>query len=353
MGLNRSRDIVLMLACALLLTLALLPVQKRSPVGPNSSEELAQEMKPVQEPDPVEETIFYRAREATEAMNKHYADIEKTVEIVESESRGKANNRAGADTHTANKQNAGIDKTAETDRSKLEAERNRAQAVLRSVGVEHPLLPLIQGSTWLYSVSGHQRLIPGEKWTMKVAKVPSDDEPGLLEVGFDDDKSLINVWLDKGTVRIDNLPFVEPLEFFGNRPASVDGEFLPVASRIIKDAVWTHEYKRNVLYKYRNKAGKLQEILAQARQRDRARETGLSQVIVPAGRFTAYCVSWLSRIQIRAEERLVLKRLTSEPYRRETMWLAPDMGIIRRKIEYLGEETKSIYFDLISYMRPK
>ncbi|MCP4678824.1 MAG: hypothetical protein GY854_25720 [Deltaproteobacteria bacterium] len=217
---------------------------------------------------------------------------------------------------------------------------------------EHTYFPLIEDSIWTYNVTGNKKLIPGETWTMRVVKAPSADRSGILEVGFDGSHNLINIWREDGSIRLDGLPFVEPIEFFGNRATAVTGEFLPHPDRMVEDAVWNHDFKRNILYSYRDDNGNPHEILGQALQRDRAKAEGVSHVVVPAGRYEAYSVSWISRIDIKADKRVVLEQLTAEPYRRETMWVVPGIGFVKREIHFQGKENRSITFHLVKYSRP-
>jgi hypothetical protein len=89
-------------------------------------------------------------------------------------------------------------------------------------------------------------------------------------------------------------------------------------------------------------------------QTDRAQAKHAERIATPLGIFDTRKVIWLSRVKIKVKGRPLLEKLTSEPYRRETMWIAAGYGIIRRKIEYLGDKQskKSVLFDLIKYNRP-
>ena len=77
------------------------------------------------------------------------------------------------------------------------------------------------------------------------------------------------------------------------------------------------------------------------------------RIVAPFGHFETRPVSWLSRLEIKIDGRPVLETLTTEPFRRETVWLAEGYGIIRRQIEYLGVEKKQVTFDLARYWRPE
>jgi hypothetical protein len=106
-----------------------------------------------------------------------------------------------------------------------------------------------------------------------------------------------------------------------------------------------------IIHKYQDKFGIQQEQMAKAVQKDRAKAGKFESVEVPAGRFNAYCIRWRSRISIKVKGRPVLEALTTEPYRRETMWISPGIGIVKRIVAYLknGRVTDHIVFELVSY----
>ncbi len=337
MAASKYRDVALILILGLLLVLAILPTRESTPpalpADEGTSAPAVASSRPESRPESRSQArdVISKARAAADAMNRHYSELEKTVET--------------------------LDPDGDDGENKDEAEAPPRSAIPERQlalpeGIVHPLLPFVEGSEWSYSVSGHKRLIPGELWTMRVVREPNAREPGVLEMGFNDNLSPVHVWLDGGSVRIEGLPHVEPVEFFGNKPVDVSGEFLPVAARVVRDAVWIQDFKRHVLYRFSDDKGKTHETLAEARQWDRAQVRGVESVVVPAGRYDAYRVTWLSRIEIRAEGRPVFKQLTADPYRRESMWIVPNIGFVRRQIEYIGKEVRLISFDLAHYSRP-
>ncbi len=335
---SKYRDVALILILGLLLVLAIVPTRESTPrVSPAEEDTKAPAVassRPESRPKSRSQArdVVSKARAAADAMSRHYTELERTVETLHGDGEDGAKDHA----------EEAIPRGAIPERQLALPE-----------GIVHPMLPFVVGSEWRYSVSGHKRLIPGEIWTMRVVREPRSSEPGVLEMGFNDNLSLVHVWLDGGSVRIEGLPHIEPVEFFGNKPVDISGEFLPVAARVVKDAVWIQDFVRHVLYRFLDDKGKTHEVLAKARQWDRAQVRGVEPVVVPAGRYDAYRVSWLSRIEIRAEGRPVFKQLTADPYRRESMWIVPNVGFVRRQIEYVGKEVRLISFDLAHYFRPK
>jgi hypothetical protein len=219
--------------------------------------------------------------------------------------------------------------------------------------IPHEYMPLVPGSSWVYRVSGPKNFALGDTWAMKIVSSPREGEPGIVQVGFDDKKETANVWLDGAALRFDGLPFNEPVEFLGNRPTATTGEFLPAGERIGPGAVWIHETRRDVTYQYRDERGKPTDLKAQAKQKDRALAQEFETITVPAGNFSGWRVAWISRIEISAKGRPVLKELTLEPFRKETMWLVSGIGVVKRKIDYTGYRGAQISFDLIRYDRPE
>ena len=106
-----------------------------------------------------------------------------------------------------------------------------------------------------------------------------------------------------------------------------------------------------MVYRYTDAKGREVEERARATERDRAQAGKFEALVVPAGRFGAHRIEWLSRVAIKSEGRPVLAYLTTEPYRKETMWLAPGIGIIRRNIVYIldGKVKHTIQFNLLNY----
>ncbi len=231
--------------------------------------------------------------------------------------------------------------------------RIRPGAAKPAQGVDHLFWPLVEGSEWIYRVEGPDDLNLAETWSMKVTRVPADEEPGEIEMGFGEEMVAYGVWKDGESIRLDGLPFVEPLQFRGNRPTAVDGSFLPFSSAMIESAVWKHIYKRDVVHKSPDKHGVIHMQKAGGEQTDRAIVGEMEVIIVAAGRFEALRIDWLGRLELRADGRTVLAGLTTEPFRFETTWMAKGIGIVRRRVEYPApNENKVITFDLVRYDRP-
>ncbi len=219
--------------------------------------------------------------------------------------------------------------------------------------IPHEYLPLVPGSAWVYRVRGPEKFVPDETWTLRLLSAPRGEEPGEVEVGFGTKLARAKIWHDSDVLRFGGLPLVEPVEFIGNRPTDVAGEFLPIAERILQGAVWTQDSERDVMYTYRDKRGKVHRVEAHAKQRDRALVEDFENITLPVGMYRACRVFWLSRIEIKAKGRPVLQDLTSEPFRREKMWIVSGIGIVRRRVEYPGYRAAQIAFDLVSYDRPE
>jgi hypothetical protein len=226
--------------------------------------------------------------------------------------------------------------------------REKAEVPQAQTDAHHRLLPLVPGTTWVYTVTGPDRLVPSDTWTMRIVSAPRDGQAGRVEAGFGNRLKLFDIYEAGGGVRFEGLPFFEPIEFNGIPPRSYEGELLPHAARVVEGAVWTKSSKREILYKYTDKKGRPFEARAKATQRDRARASKFETVVVGAGRFGAHRVEWLSRVAIKTKGRSVLAYLTTEPYRREVMWLAPGIGIVSRNISYVsrGTDVESILFNL-------
>ena len=229
----------------------------------------------------------------------------------------------------------------------------RPGAAKPAKGVEHLFWPLVEGSEWIYQVEGPDDLNLAKTWSMKITRVPADEKPGEIEMGFGEEMVAYGVWKEGESISLEGLPFVEPLQFRGDRPTAVDGSFLPFSSAMIEGAVWKHIYKRDVVHESPDKHGVIHMQKAVGEQVDRAMAGVMEVVIVAAGRFDALRIDWLGRLELRAGARTVLAGLTTEPFRFETTWMAKGIGIVRRRVEYpTPNENKVITFDLIRYDRP-
>jgi hypothetical protein len=321
---NRFRDGVLILGVLVLVALAFIPEGKDRAAGDPSSPHTTQPAS-TDDADSEHGDLIYKAKKAVDKTNRYYSDLENKVKRSD------------------------VFKTG----AEAKAPGKLFNRISPAMQVPHRFLPLIPESKWVYWVSGHEDLVSEQKWTMEVVTAPDEKGQGVLEVGFEDHRSRADVWLANGSIKIDGLPFVEPERFLGNRSEKVIGEFLPLADRIIDDAVWIHQYQREAIYDYYNRKGRPVKALATVLQKDRAKASGLEKILTRAGTFQALRVLWLSRVEITVKGRPVLEKLTTEPYRKEIMWLAPGYGIVRREIEYIGDETKKVTFDLVDYSRPR
>jgi hypothetical protein len=210
------------------------------------------------------------------------------------------------------------------------------------------LFPLVPGITWTYRVAGPDNIVPSANWVQRVVSEPEGDSAGIVEVGFEGRRTIARLYENRGALLFDGLPFTEPLEIGGAVPAAMSGELFPQAVRVVEGAVWSMTSTRQVLHKHRDGEGDAKAQMAEAFQKDRAQVKQFDTVVVPAGRFGAYRIEWLSRVDIRAQGRPVLEELTTEPYRQERMWVAPGIGIVKRVIDYLrgGRIRETIIFEL-------
>ena len=210
------------------------------------------------------------------------------------------------------------------------------------------VIPLIPGSVWQYQVFGDEKLVPEESWTFRIVNAPKEHLPGTAEVRFGKEVTVAELHVNDGSIRIDDFPLVAPIELAGTRTTSADGELLPPQVRMIEGAVWNEIQHRELIYTYRDKKGVSHSVNANAVIRNRAHVREFEQIVVPAGQFGAYRVEWISRVDIKAEGRPILEHLTAAPYRRETMWIATGIGIVKRDIDFLrdGKKEHSVTFAL-------
>ena len=218
--------------------------------------------------------------------------------------------------------------------------------------VEHSYFPLVTGSTWVYRVEGPEEIAGGDTWTMVLKQAPGEGAPGELLCGYGDERELRRIWFEGGAVRTDALPAKYPLQLEGSGPVEVEGSLLPAVPYIIEGGVWKHIFRRKVTYESRDRSGKTHVEEAMATQSDRAMVKERDEVIVPAGRFDAIELEWIARVDIEAKKRKVLREITSEPFRKETMWFARGIGPVRRFVQYTGVREGIVSFDLVMYKRP-
>lgn len=220
--------------------------------------------------------------------------------------------------------------------------------------VSHRLFPIIEGAQWRYVVTGPKKLLDDNSWILRILDIPGAESPGTIEVGFGKQFFKQQIWLDEGAVQIGELPFSAPLRFLGNKPNKYQGNWLPQLKYVIDDAVWKYSRQRELVYHTRGPKNRIIEEPAIGLQTDRAVVKGKEKVIVPAGVFEAYHISWTSRIEMRTQKkrRKVLQELTVEPFKQESMWFSPGVGMVRRRVTYLGKNKEDIIFDLVSFHRP-
>jgi hypothetical protein len=224
------------------------------------------------------------------------------------------------------------------------------------VGRPHPLFPLVKGARWVYVVTGRGDRAPSDRWHMEITAAPTPDLPGTVEMGFGDNVREVSLRMQGEDLQISDLPFVAPLQYLDSPPYQNEGKWLPAMKYVIADAVWQSAAKRNIEYRSR---GRDREIIVEDAvmiQTDRAQVKQKEKVVVPAGVFEAWLVSWRSRMEIRAGKagRKVLAEMTTEPFRRETAWFAPGIGMVRRRVIYEGSGGREdIVFSLVSFRYPK
>ncbi|MCP4600268.1 MAG: hypothetical protein GY847_07010 [Proteobacteria bacterium] len=220
-------------------------------------------------------------------------------------------------------------------------------------GIFHDYFPLSIGTKWEYRTTGPKESIPQNTWTLESSTLPDDNNPGVLKFGYGDDRShTMHIWRDGESIRLVGLPLVKPKELRGKSPGRVKGAFLPGTHQLITGAVWTQELVWSIRSgqsknKRRGRAGK-----TTAEQRDRAYVESIETTIVPAGSFEAVRITWLSRFFVKSKGRSDLNHLDDTLFRKEQMWLARGVGIVKRRIEYSGKSNETISFDLEFYDRP-
>jgi hypothetical protein len=324
---NVGRDIVLLVLLAVLVVLAILPSPesekspKKTTASINESSpppiQAPQDKSPSHVQDSLDEqNIMIKVQDVAESMEKRNLDADRAFKGF----------------------------------APLE-ELRKFEPVLNQGCGEGALWPVVAGSVWTYQVAGPHKIVPYNTWTIRIISEPTEKDSGLVEAGFGDRVEQWKLRKQKGSLQFDGLPFVEPLELMGSKPVEMEGEFLPNPKRVIEDAVWAQRLTRHVMYSMRDKKGKIHKSTAIAKQRDRAQAGKFEPIVVPAGRFGAHRVDWLSRIEVTTEGRPILEHLTTEPYRKESMWIAPGIGIVKRQIDYqIGMDVKqSIIFQLMSY----
>jgi hypothetical protein len=238
--------------------------------------------------------------------------------------------------------------------SKVTSNLSKSIASPAKEDIEHKLFPVAEGSLWQYRVTGADKYVPDELWTIQITRIPTEKKTGEIVTGFGQNRQARPFTLKNGTLKIDSLPLFNPLNLKNLHLISSEGRFLPKFKYIIKDAVWNLYFKLDFLYLYTDKKGKEIKEQATAYETNRAMAGEKEEIITPYGIFNAVKINWLGRVEIKTQKsnRKVLKELTTRPYREEAMWFAPGIGMIRRKIVYLDDKKNPVFFDLIRYHRP-
>jgi hypothetical protein len=210
-------------------------------------------------------------------------------------------------------------------------------------------MPLFIGAEWKYRVTDSREAGMPRTYLLKLDKAPDNGTVGMLSAGFDGAVHSYPVRDRDGDQRIDGLGYLSPPMFGDGKNAEVEGETLPRRTRFIEGAAWELRSRRPVTYELADKHGLAKPHTGIAEERHRALAGKIESIAVPAGKFDARRVDWISRIEIRTDNRPVLMPLTAEPYRKETMWVVPGIGIIKREISFLtGQGVGKVVFELVS-----
>ena len=134
----------------------------------------------------------------------------------------------------------------------------------------HRFFPLKVGAKWTYHVKGTKYLVPDPTWSMEIKALPSGKKPGEVSMGFGSRMELSRFWLADGGVRFEALPFVEPLQFLGNRPGKTSGDLVPFPGAVVESSTWKNVYHREVTHEYTDPRGRKKSGPAKAEQTDRA-----------------------------------------------------------------------------------
>lgn len=222
-------------------------------------------------------------------------------------------------------------------------------------GVFHTLFPLAEGTIWTYMVTDSSGQAPADTWRIRVVSAPEGEGSGVVEMGFGDALSRQTVYVADGGIQIQGLPFESTLRYPQSTGENYTGKWLPDMKFMISDAVWEYGHRRHIRYRSRGNNQEIIEEDALIAQTDRAQMLRQEKVIVPAGVFQADLVSWVSRIEIRAGKRgrRVLEKLTTEPFKKETVWFAPGVGMVRRRVTHAAPHQRDIIFELIRFEPPR
>ncbi len=201
-----------------------------------------------------------------------------------------------------------------------------------NLGVD--LMPLRGGAFWKYDIFGDPDLVRSNELTIRLVHEPEGQGAGLMEIELGERVDITPIY-DTDGMRTGGFPFFVPRELLDTRPFRVEGTTLPKRRQLVAGAVWTEIQHRKLIYRYQDTHGKTQSLKADAVIKNRAHTRTFETVVVPAGRYGAFRIEWIGRVAITAAGRPILAHLTSEPFRRETMWVAPGVGVVKREISYL------------------
>ena len=245
----------------------------------------------------------------------------------------------------------------DVNESIMEAAHEMAETVKAEDPVKMPLpedvgegpLPLFIGATWRYRVTDSRDTEGPRTFVLKIERAPERDEEGIASAGFEGEAKSFPVTDHDGDQRIAGLGFWAPLDFTDASESQLEGETFPRWVRLIDGAAWELWTEAEVTYRLANKKGLTKPHRGIAKARHRALAGKAETLTVPAGTFNARRIEWTSRVEIRTDDRPVLMPLTTEPYRRETMWIVPGVGIVKRSISFLvGEGKGSVLLELLS-----
>ena len=225
----------------------------------------------------------------------------------------------------------------------VETDGERSERAGRSCG--SALLPLYPGGRWAYRTADDGDPGSAKTWEMVVTRPPMDGADGTMRCGAEPASTTFPLVNNDGNLRIDGLGYLAPLEFEEMKNVVFDGETLPRQTRFIEGGVWEFRIRRDVAYRIADKDGILEKQRGVAEERHRALAGPLETVRVPAGTFEARRIGWTSRVKLRTGNRPVLTSLTAAPYRTETMWVVPCVGIVKRRITFV-QENRTVLFEL-------
>jgi hypothetical protein len=320
---KKRGDVLLIVVVATLLALAVVPTEwfwkhdGDETLSPQASNDI-----PIADQRKLggSRAVSDRMEKTLDAVENHRAELEEVIDIAKSAGR-----------------NAGYNEPQRL--VSVESDIPRGDV---------PLMSLSAGDVWRFQVFGDEKLAVADTWTQKLIRAPSDDHQGSVETRFGDSVTVSAIHLLNGALRLDEFPFVVPMELSDVRTLSVEGELLPPPIRMVEGAVWNDIRRLALVYSFRDDKGRNHATEASAVIRNRAHVKGFESLVVPAGRFGGYRIEWITRIDIKADGRPVLAHLTTEPYRRETMWVSPGIGIVKREIDYLrgGRKYRSVTLSL-------